>query len=41
MQLYTFITDLEKQQLDVPEEGYVAGWQVRVDAASTLYNRRR
>ena len=39
MQLYTLITDLEKQQLDVPEEGYAAGWQAWVDAATTLYNK--
>lgn len=39
MQLYTLITGIEQQQLEVPEEGFAAGWQALVDAATALYNK--
>lgn len=39
MKLYTLITNVQEQQLDVPEEGFAAGWQALVDAATALYNK--
>lgn len=39
MQLYTLITGVESQRLEVPEEGFAAGWQVWVDAATLLYSK--
>lgn len=39
MLLYTLITGVESQRLEVPEEGFAAGWQALVDAATLLYNK--
>ncbi len=39
VQLYTLISGVESQYLEVPEEDFAAGWQTLVNAATALYNK--
>ena len=39
LQLYTLISGLESQYLEVPETDFAAGWQTLVNTATDLYNK--